>query len=162
MMEEEREREMRRNNLILFNIPETHGEGKDEEAHDKEVMKEICEELKIKDDGLITKMSRLGKKPAAGQRPRPIKLTDVKEETRRKLLSSSKSLKQTSKAKLQRVAIVPDKTLKQREEDKTLYLEMKRRRDGGENVIIRNGKIVMVNESGRGGSSQAAATSDSQ
>ena len=123
---EEKEREDRKNNLIFFNIPESWRGDDNSKQLVNNVCADICPELK--DDLEVAEYTRLGKnKPAKiTDKPRPVKVTLKSEAPKKVILSRAKALKTHHHSGFQKVVIVPDKTLAERERDKALYLELKK------------------------------------
>ena len=148
--ENEKEKQIRKDNLIFFNIPESM-EKSDEaiQIEDAKNIQNICESIcpginltELRD----LKVSRLGRiKPPTGSRPRGVKVKFGNEETKTLVLKNARNLKKLKQ--MEKVVIQPDKTLKEREQDKALVEEMKQRRlDSGEDLFIRNGKILSRNK----------------
>ena len=94
---------------------------------------------KFKLTGIILgKTYRLGRKITDKTRPLLIPLPDIS--TKRQLLKLSKTLKDSEA--WNNIFISPDLTPMEREEGKKLKDELRRRRNEGEDVNIRRGKIV--------------------
>ena len=149
VLEEEREREMRKNNVIIFNVEEGNDDKEDEKSM-KDSFLLVCELTGNNADPNtdLPNLKRLGKKLVSG-RPRPIKASGLNAELKRKLITNSRQISHKATSDMtKKIVVVPDKTLKQRETDKALYLEKKRRLDQGESVAIRRGKVVVVDEKG--------------
>ena len=86
-----------------------------------------------------SKCVRLGK--PKNDKPRPLLVTVADNAIRRQILRNAKHLCHSNTYK--RVFISPDLTLQEREANKQLRQELRRRKDAGEsNLIIKNGKIV--------------------
>lgn len=139
----------RRNSVVLFGVAES--ESVDAEvrvADDVEKLQLILKELELPDDSEIAKVIRLGKKPDTSvQKPRPLKVTFQSEETKTKLLSKAKNLRDKKEGDLDKVFIYPDLTPKQRETRKQLVAELKNRQSNGESgLIIVGTKIVKRRE----------------
>ena len=102
------------------------------------MMQEVgCEDTKI------SKAIRLGKKPEAGMKPRPIKLVLETEEEKISLLKKAKNLRLAKEGGWETVFIHQDLTPREREMRKILVQEMKERQAKGEkDLTIFNGKIV--------------------
>ena len=137
------DRERRKCNLIVYNIPETSTsvESTDCVKKDDETFKELVGS--IMDKGCpnlqITKAIRLGKLPAA--KPRPLLISVRDELCKREILRSAYKLSKIPK--WSNIYVSPDYTHKEREANKVLHEELKRRKENGEvNLGIRNGKIV--------------------
>ena len=82
-------------------------------------------------------------------KPRPLKLELRNEAEKFVILRKAANIRKTENEKLKKVIISTDMTLKQREIDKILREELKRRRLAGEkNIKIKDGKIVTKIEGG--------------
>ena len=131
----------------------------------KEVLRDVCPEIKQNLDQV--KVMRLGKKPdkSSGRKPRPVKIIFSDSEAKETVVSQARKLRNHDKQAFRKMVIVPDKTQKQRDEDRKLYIELKRQREEeGLDVIIRNGKIIprpktSQNDSDRAGASKAPSSS---
>lgn len=140
-IEEYREREARKLNLIIHNLQEKEADTPEERKHQdlrdmEDVLQEIdCEEASIED------MQRLGQRN--DDKPRLVLLKMKKVADKRKVLMSSKKLKQSDSEDKKRIFITPDMSKSMREQNKKLRQELKDRRESGEtDLIIRNNKIV--------------------
>ena len=86
---------------------------------------------------------RLGKKTEdSSTKPRLLRVTLENVEVKKQILMKAKHLRDSVDGNLSKVFISPDLTPKEREANRKLREELKARRDQGENVVIRNGKIV--------------------
>ena len=149
--DEMKEREERKLNLIFFNIKESTKKEKAEAfKEDIEKVKEVLSHTNpdlsenIVKDLQEDKMTRLGNKDDSNdqtKRPRPIKLTLKNEKTKFKILKNSSLLKNFQSQ--QNVGIKPDLTKQQQIEDKELRAQLKRRKDGGEDVMIYRNKVIL-------------------
>ena len=133
MKDEEKERERRQNNVILYNVPE-----KVVGKTDRIIVEELIQhDLGVRD--VIIEVIRLG----VGKEPRPILLKLPDTQTQRTVLSKAKNLKQADNEATRNVYIVPDKTPKEREKYRELQKELKERKDKGEtDLMIRDMKVV--------------------
>ena len=133
--------ERRRANLIIHNLPEPEAsQQSDRIAKDISKFENIVtDELKI--EGVrVTKAVRLGLRK--DNRPRLLLITMDCERNKWKILSQSTKLRASRKWK--EVYICPDLTAKERELNKKLRDELKRRKANGEkNVMIKRGRIVV-------------------
>ena len=131
--------------MIFFNIPESWRGDDNSKQLVNNVCADICPELK--DDLEVAEYTRLGKnKPAKiTDKPRPVKVTLKSEAPKKVILSRAKALKTHHHSGFQKVVIVPDKTLAERERDKALYLELKKQKSAGLDVVIKRGEIVPRN-----------------
>ena len=157
-IEEYRERENRKCNLILHNIPESKeidaGVRRDD---DIQVITDVFKEGLGVDQFEIQSSVRLGRKSDEGKN-RLMKVTVDSVKTKREILSNAKKLKNYEK--WSRVFITPDLSPKQRERSRALREELKRRQgEGEEGLMIRKGEIVKALQgySGSPPASQGAA-----
>ena len=121
------DRERRKNNLIIFNLPETSDQSKDI-AFSNELCQSVFA-ITVK----ITKSLRLGKKVENKNRPLLISLENQNNTSY--ITSRAAYLRQH--AKYENIYIVPDTTKYQRFKHKGLVDELKRRKaNGEENLVI--------------------------
>ena len=148
-LEDKKEEEDRKNNLVVFNVEESDSRDGEKE-HDigelKAILQEVCPEENL--DLEKRKIVRLGqrKPPSASNgnakpKPRPIKIILDDGETRNRVLRQARRLKDSTKYK--KIGLAADKTFKEREADKALRAELKRRKDQGEDVYISKGGLVV-------------------
>ena len=132
-------RERRKCNVVLHNLPEPTDL---QENNDANSFLEICHStLNLKVE--VVKCYRLGKKQSS--RPRSL-LVQLRDETSRNLVLSNAPKLRHSQTWRQ-VYIQQDLTPPEREAHKKLYQELKRRRNDGENnLVIRNGRIIPYSE----------------
>lgn len=144
VLEEANDQQRRRKNLIISGVPESvTRSAEDRKAEDKSRVKTILDELIECDDNLIVHVHRMGKIVDGRNRILRVVLRD--EESKQRILKTARRLK-TSEI-FQDIFINPDLTLAQRQEKKHLRYELKRRKDLGEDVQIRNGHVVSKSSS---------------
>lgn len=122
IIKEIQDREERRNNVVIFNLPESRSHDPEERVRfDKEEIREIGKicQVNIKKDEM-TKVIRMGKN---GKDTRPLLLKFTSEEKKRLLLKNAEKL---NSSRLSRIGIQQDLTTKQREEEKALKDEADR------------------------------------
>jgi len=123
--EEEKEVEARRNNLVLYNIPENQSEKRDERLKaDKDFIVTMCDDvagIRITDSDIL-KCVRLG--AYSDDKVRPLLITMSAEDTRDGMLKMGKDLGLSGR-RYNRIGIAPDFTPKQREENRKLLEEAK-------------------------------------
>lgn len=132
------DRQYRKNNLIIFGIP-------DNSSNAKDVIKEIFSEMRCDLEEDITPV-RLGKPDSSRKLPRPIKLRFKSHETVFKLLFKSKLLRSSEKFK--NIRMSSDKTPRQQELYRKIKQELNARIANGEtNIQIKyvNGIPRIVN-----------------
>ena len=141
IINEERDRERRRNNLCVSGL-DLSGDN----AEDLSTFKSICtSELGLTSGELsdsVTQMKTLSSGSSDG--PSLVLISIRSLDVRRKIISNASKLKDYRTASNNRVFIRPDLTRKQQEEDKKLRDDLRRRRNQGENVIIKHGRITQV------------------
>jgi len=143
---EDDEIEMRKLNIIVHSLKEHESDDVEVcKLADSELVSEILNNtLNLKVDIEQGRVTRLGKKSEDRSRPirpRPLRLKVKDFETKRRIMNSSKFLK--NHETFSSIYITPDLTQAQREEAFNLREEKRRReRNGERNLIIRRGKIV--------------------
>jgi len=134
-LRESSERDLKRNNLIIFNLPEQKNT-LDENAQ----FLQLCTSLKTTYDSEI-KIRRIGQKNDTKIRHVIASFQTFKDKMN--LLTKAKEIRQFSPDNnLSKVSIKPDLIKIQQLEEKTLLEELKRQRGNGELVLIKHGKIV--------------------
>ncbi len=146
-VEESREREARKCNIILFGVPESKSNDVEiRKIHDTEKFKEVCI------DGLemeveVSSVHRLRSKNEVS--PRPLKVKVLNEQTKWKILKNAKKLAK-AKDHLREIYVKRDMTVLEREKDLELRTELRKKReeslknlDGGV-WIIRKERVVNI------------------
>ena len=132
------DRERRKCNLVVHNIPEPDVGFDERKLQDQTTVTDLARtefRLNIR----VNKAIRLGKKIA--NKPRLMLITLDSEDSKRELLRHATQLR--SSTTWGNVYISPDLTPKEREISRKLRDELKRRREEGEvNLTIRGGKII--------------------
>ena len=136
ILEEERDKEEKKKNLIFFGVteekaPEDNRETKKKD-HDK-VADIVCFVNKDcePEDLLQCTVTRIGKKMVNAEKPRPIKVVFDSFEQKRKTLKNARQLKEYN---IKNIGISPDKTKKELEEDRCLKTELRRIREADQNT----------------------------
>ena len=165
---EEDEKYRRKNNIVLYNMKESQNTNpKDREAEDEsECRKLFNESLQIGNINIV-KVIRLGKReetqesesneeaqPQADAQPqtlslrkRPLLVKLNNEHDKWKILKNAKNLKHEQREERKNIGISKDLTKKEREQEKKLRTELKRRRDQGEQGwFIKNGVLLRARE----------------
>ena len=128
------DRENRKLNLVIRNLPETTEAGSES---DKNLFKSLCSVLDLTVQSFT--VTRIGKKIEGKCRLLLVRLPDLV--TKRQILSKSAELR--SKTTWRKVYVNPDLTRSERETQKLLRDELKARKDKGEtDLIIRGNRIV--------------------
>lgn len=134
------DRERRKQNLVIFGLPESEGSNSsDRNMLDASAFSRlVSSQFKI-ENITIVKTAHLGR--INPEKPRPLLVSLSDSSSRRYLLQNSKILR--GNPEYNKVYISPDLSPKEREANKKLQIELRQRRQGGEtNLIIRKGKIV--------------------
>jgi len=141
--EELQERERKKNNLIIFNLPEaTEGSINDRIEADNKKLTEMRGLMDLeKRPTEPIKLVRLGR---TSNKPRPLVVSFSSSDigVKYNMLGNAKNLRNSIYSK---VSIRPDLTKMQQINSKSLREELLRRRDAGEDVVIRKGIIVSKN-----------------
>lgn len=134
------EAEQRKNNLMIFGMTESNEANPDERREcDLKRIKQMAQRIGVNNLD-PQKVIRLG---MVGDRPRPIKLVGLSNQTRDALLRSAPRIRGIDESVgLRNVFIKPDLTPKQQLSERLLRNKLRVRRAVGEQVVIRNGKIV--------------------
>ena len=144
---EEEDKEARRNNIILYRVPESEAETAAERSEED---KKFCEKLMtgleigaVPED--IKKVIRLGRRDQ--DRPRPI-LVELTNRHIKNLVMESLFKLRSMQAKFQGIGVAHDMTKKEREECKELVLEAKAKSTGEWIYLVRGApgqmKIIQV------------------
>jgi len=145
-LKQEEEKKKRECNLILYNLRESEKEnGIEREAEDKSLCLEIFkEELKF-ERVEIKKIVRLGRRQERGER-RPLLVEVDRPGVKWGLLKVAKALKQATRENHKFVYMAPDLTPEEREKDKKLREDLKKKREEGEiGWYISKGRLVRGN-----------------
>ena len=166
VINDQKEKEEKKNNLILFNIPEGNGEdaqadNKKDTEQVKDVLNFVCPDVNLKE---IDCTMRLGQKRDDIKRPRPVKVTLVNTEAKGKILKNAKKLK--NHESFSKVGIASDKTKKEMQEYRALKEKLDERKKANEDVVIFRGQVVLrddikkiINQSQSGNQSHQAVAS---
>lgn len=147
-LEELKEKESRKLNIIVNNLPESHGTSIDDQRvadlqKVRGMVTDIIGEVAAED---ISSPMRLGPiKIGQAPHPRPLKLTIKKPESKEKILRNARKLN-NGKEPSQRVYFNDDYTPRERDLHKKLRLELRARREKGETNIMINYKTSKIVE----------------
>lgn len=153
-VKEIRDIELRRLNLICFNIPESESESPEVRKTDdtNQVRSLLDVDMKMKDQALkFENPFRLGKRvydaDKVASRPRPLRITVNSFDDKRQILLANSVVKNPSEENKRKVFCTPDLTFKQREESAKLREELRYRRTilHEQNIKINKGRIVSIN-----------------
>ena len=142
-LNEQKERESRAKNIILFNIPESDKQNPQERTQeDTNFVTRVFQTLEIEKCD-IDKCIRLGKKVSG--RSRLTRVTLKNQDSKGNILRKSRALE--SSEDFSEIYIRPDLTRLQRTEQRMLRDELRSRREKGEdNIFIRRGKIIQTRD----------------
>ena len=114
IIENQREKEEKKDNVMLFNVPESEKLEASEGAQDdmelvKEILSHVSPDLSF-DSLPSSSVSRIGERKNDATRPRPIKMKLAQPEQKVKLLKSSRRLKNYTRH--EKIGLSSDKTRK--------------------------------------------------
>lgn len=131
-VDEMREQDIRRNNLIIFNVKESEStEGKERQTEDERAINNMCELLHVP-DATFEKCTRLGRK--SDDKVLPIKICMISFEKKMELLKKMNAMRRNRSNNTPN--IVSDLTPYQREVRKNILVEAKERQLKGEERYI--------------------------
>lgn len=144
-IQEQREEEVlidkKKDNLIIYGMPESETENKKEEMLEdyRRIEKVYSGKVELQKEDIVH-MTRIGTKDE--EKTRPIQITLANQTKRKELLTKNMNLKLLEDDLSTPIYVSPDRTRKQREADKILREELKRRKVTNPNLVIRNNQIV--------------------
>ena len=128
----------KRKSVMVLGIPEaSSGSVEDRKIADKSMIEKLANALDIPDLA-PEEITRIGKIDSS--KPRLIRFKCKSDKKRSLLFSKARLLKRTSD--FSAVYIFPDQTRIQRQLGKTLQKELSLRKQSGENVMIKNGRVI--------------------
>ena len=148
--DELKERQERKNNLILFNIKESTNADINEAIKEdvRAIQKvfqhtnpEMSDSLSALDEEKIIRLGKKKEDSASSARPRPVKVILPEEHFKFKILKNTHKLKNFTENP--RVGVKLDLTRQQQIEEKELREELERRKKLGEDVMIFRGKVIL-------------------
>ena len=150
MREEMKEREDKKENIVIYGLKESADpDGRKRKDEDDEAVKNLATEIGVQFNGEIRSSYRAGPK-TDGDRPRPLIVTIVDEETREGILTNARRL--YGKDLWKKVFVSHDLTWRQREEmrkeERKLKEEAEKKTEEG-NGAGREGKCIVVGPRGR-------------
>ena len=130
-------REHRRENLMIYGLPEpTDGSLTERKQHDETVIRELLQEVDVSNVRLL-EARRVGR--VSEDRPRPVKIKLENRHSKYEILKKAKTLRESSH--FGNVYIRNDLTKFQQDEYSALRKELQQRKEAGEDVVIYNGQI---------------------
>jgi len=142
--DEEREIEVRKNNVIVHGLSESTADSSEQRTDDDlTVLAAMFHEAGV-DSARVESVVRLGKRSSdPSSNPRPLKVVLDTTDNKINLLRRAKNLRRQQEGGWEKVFVHQDLTPKQREARKLLVAELKERKAAGEtNLMIYNGRIV--------------------
>ena len=146
-LKEMQDRNRRKENLVLFNVPESTSEDRDErKLYDISEVIDILKDLKI--DTTVLNPVRLGLNTVDHKYPRPLRIAVPDEDTKWKIVKEAKNLMSHGKEYHTKVFIKRDMTPMEREQDaatRKKLMEMRNQEEakgGKDRWIIWRGKVV--------------------
>ena len=137
ILDEIEDREKRRNNVIIFGLPECNeGTVSKRKKYDETLVKEVFEAIGCDDIDTET-IFRLGRNIG---KMRPVKVTLRNRISKAEIMRKARDLRTSDKYK--KVFISNDKTKMQQTEWSDLRRELLHRRETDEDVVIYNGKVT--------------------
>ena len=138
-------RHQKRKYLVMTGLSEqTTGTVKEREEMDRRLIEEITKSIGV-ENFLPTHVSRIG--GLSGPKARLLRFKCNNESEKFNILRKARGLK--NHTRFSGVYINPDLTYEQRRNSRKLRNELKERRLAGENVSIRKGRLVKVNDNGQ-------------
>ena len=143
-MEEKFERHGKKQNLIIYGVEENEKQNEIESSKIDECrVAAIFQEIDVSEEPL--EIIRLGKTKNR-EKERPILIKMKTERVCYEILKKNNILRNSNDREYNRVTFRKDMTVRQREMNRKLTEELKMRRNKGENVKIKNGKIIRVGD----------------
>ena len=141
VVDEYRDLERRKWNLIVFNVPESKStESSQRNAEDRDFFKSIINDVGV-DSVEIIDVVRLG--ASTPNKLRPLRVQFANLSHRRSVLVNAKKLWDSSSDVFKGIYINPDLSVRERQTQRKLRSELARRKENGEyNIFIRRGRIL--------------------
>ena len=142
VISEEKERNRRKLNLIIQNIPESEAEAPDicKQEDIKQITDVFSKQLKV--EPIISSIIRLGRK-GGSPKPRLLRVTVNSESVKASILQNTKRLRLSdTPANYRKVFIPPDLTPREHEANKELCAQLADANNEGSQFKTKNGQIV--------------------
>ena len=136
IVEELAERDRRKRNIVMYNLPE----GRDRKADKASALSLIKSVYNLESPITRVDQVHLGKKDYYKDKHRPLLVCFENVDDKAVVLSQAYLLHQKEQFKM--VFVAPDRTKLKREKHQRLVAELKERKSKGENLMIRNGQII--------------------
>ena len=148
---EERDKERRRPNLMIFNVPEVNStDSEKRKQYDKQMVISILNQvMEVRDiEHKILKVIRMGRRDPEStnlfKRPLKVKFNDI--DTKFKFLQKAYKLRELEDESMKEIRISNDRTPQESDKYRKLRAEMEIRKERGEAYWrIRRGKLVWIN-----------------
>ena len=152
VFEEIRERELKRDNIVLHQVPEPEASvtaGKDRKEKDMNTLMDILKDVNVKVDPVkdIKFCHRAGEKPKDNSTVRPLIVGFKTTDKRNEVLTKSRNLKES--ANHSAVSIVPDLTKRQRKEEENLRAEAEKKNQEMDSTESLNYEWRLVGQKGQ-------------
>ena len=146
VVDEYRDRESRKLNVIFHKIPESKSEEPtSRKTDDAKFVLNVAKEIGVEKLEIVNVVC-LGQHKSENDRSLKVQVSNLN--FKRLLLVNAKKLHLSNSEQLRKVFITPDLSLQERKVQRNLRSELKRRKDAGEfDLIIRRGQIVRKNVS---------------
>lgn len=144
VLDNSKEKEEKKNNLIMFNLPETATT--DAKQSYEEDLQKVKDVLRYVNGGTLiqdldeSNVSRMGRRKEEQTRPRGIKIQLANNENKMKILRNAKEL--AKHATFKTLGLSPDKTQQERTNYLKMRTEVNTRNAKGEDLIIYKDKII--------------------
>ena len=139
ILDEMKDRLRRKKGLVISGLPEpVEGSVNERKEADKIKIRSLLNDLCDQTDDSISRMHRIGRQQP--DKPRLLRIVFRDEDDAKDVLYKAKELR--NMPVYANIFINPDLTPSQREANKKLREEVKRRRTSGEDVIIRGNKVI--------------------
>ena len=135
----------KRNNICIFNLPESSKDDP-EEAYQDDItrLKPLFKDEIVLEKNVIQKIYRKGDE-VNFEKPRPVIMKFSTYDKKQQMLELRNIKGKTETNEIFQISIEPDRTIKEQKEHKQLVLKLKKRRDQGEeNIFIQNNRIIKV------------------
>ena len=148
-LNEDKEREKRKPNLMMFRVPESSSiDSQERIEYDKKIAAKVLRHLEDRDDiiGNIKRVFRMGRKHTE-QSIRPLKIVFDNPDTKYNFLRNSYKLSAVDDESVRNISISNDRTPTEISQYRKLREELDRRTSEGEsNLKIQKGRIVSIKE----------------
>jgi regulator of replication initiation timing len=144
-LKEQRLRDDKKYNILFFGIDEhVNGNDTDKKEHDVIAVKGIANAINAEMPNVVPTIMRIGKPQPDKKRPILVKFHADDFALRNDLLKKARNLNSLADDDVKKKCYIKaDKTKLQLEESKKVWDEWKRRKNAGEDVVMKNGEVVL-------------------